>query len=94
LNTFTQAFAEELSCGGVTINAICPETIATLEYLREFPDKASETLIPPAKIAALIFKLLDSNRNGEIIPVISPRSKMRYMFHDFGKYLKWLIKSS
>jgi short-subunit dehydrogenase len=91
LKIFTEALSQELVNFNVTINAICPQTIAIPEYLKENPSCKRGNLIKPETITRRILRLIDSGANGEVVPIISFTNKIRYFYYDIKKIYKWLF---
>lgn len=92
LKVFGEALAKELSTD-ITINTICPATIATEEYKKKYPKFNFKKLIQPEEVVQVIENLIQSNINDKVIPLISIKSEVRYLLEDIKKHIKWLIKS-
>ncbi len=91
IHLFTQSVAYELS-KGVTINAISPATIATTEFLSENQDLDPKKFVQPEQIYKRIKKIINSELNGKIFPLISVRLMVKYLIKDFQKYLNWFFR--
>ncbi|MCY1454645.1 3-oxoacyl-[acyl-carrier-protein] reductase FabG [compost metagenome] len=68
----TESLAEELKDTGVTVNAVLPSIIDTLQNRADMPDADFSRWVSPAELAAVILFLLSSEASavtGALIPV-------------------------
>jgi NAD(P)-dependent dehydrogenase (short-subunit alcohol dehydrogenase family) len=86
VNLFTEAVSQELT-GNITINAVCPSNIDTEETRKQLGDVDAKTLVAPKRIFRVIEKLIDSNMNGKIVPVVSRESFFSGIFYRFKSCL-------
>ncbi|MCK4662440.1 MAG: SDR family oxidoreductase [Bacteroidales bacterium] len=92
LLNFTESIGKELYGSGVTINTICPSTIITKEFLIKYPnERTNRNLILPKSVFKKIVKIISSNQNGKIIPIIPFKTKIKYLFVNVFKNLKYII---
>lgn len=92
LHLFTEAMAPEIP-KGITINTISPSTISTPEIVESNPNIKLGKLISPQKVFTIILKIIGSEINGKVFPIINFRSKVKYLGADICKYLFWFTHS-
>ena len=89
---FSQSLADALRGTDVTVNVLCPPTVLTPEYLEQVPGLDTRRLVKVEQITRVVLDLLqpDCHMTGRIFPFYSPRSFLRGILLDVGKYLQWL----
>ncbi len=78
---FTKALAEELAPFNITVNAVCPGTVATDMVPETIKERVGELLIPPSRVADLALYLATENAgsiNGEAVNIYG-RTKLDYL---------------
>ena len=78
---FTEAISKETGSNQY-VYTLCPSTIATKEYLKQFPEKNNSKLIAPEKVFSKIIKLIDGNAKSRVVPMISHKDKIKYILYD------------
>ncbi|NVO21367.1 MAG: SDR family oxidoreductase [Bacteroidetes bacterium] len=91
LHLFTQAYSKELP-GSVTINAVSPSSLSSLEPAALTGTPAPGSLIDPARVFTSITRIINSGVTGQVIPIISLRDKLGYLYRDMRKHFTWLTK--
>ncbi|MFA5336708.1 MAG: SDR family oxidoreductase [Candidatus Omnitrophota bacterium] len=88
LNIFTRVAAKEIDKNlDITINALCPSKIYSIEAEKE--QNTDKGLILPETIFKVISKLIRSNLNGAVIPIISFRIFLITFFCQIKNSLNW-----
>lgn len=91
LNLFTQAIKSEITIKNVTINSICPATIATEEYISTHENHSLRKFVQPVDVLSTVERIIDSDLNGRLIPLISCKEKLKYFYLDMVKYFNWFM---
>lgn len=90
LNLFAESVNDELSStGNVRIFNICPSTIYTKEIEAANPGVNPEKYISRQRVFAEILNIIKNKPSYSIIPVISKRQKLKYIFYDIKKHIRW-----
>jgi len=90
LNIFTEAVAKELKNGaGITITAVCPSSMDLKMWSSKNDPEGTCGQIKPERVFKVIYKIINSGLNGEIIPVISLRIYLSHFLYQVMKFLKW-----
>lgn len=93
LNLFTESFKKELGILkkkkgiDITINNVCPGRIATEEYLAENPQINPKTLVSHKTVYDKIIGFINSDRNGEIIPIFPGKLKREILKKEIKRFL-------
>jgi len=93
LNLFTESFKKELAILkkkkgiDITINNVCPGRIATEEFLAENPKTNPDTLVSHKTVYNKIKNLLNSDKNGEIIPIFPGKLKREILKKEIKRFL-------
>lgn len=95
INLFTESLKNEIvNFNNITVNSICPETMVLYELGSESIEYENNKFVNPSRILRLINKLIiNPEINGQIIPVISYKTKLKYLIKDISKNLCWLSKN-
>jgi len=89
LVAFTESVAAELDVqeDNVTINAICPDA-----FRSGAGDDLSGSEYIMGRIETTVNDILHSCRNGEVIPVLHRRTKIREIVRQFRRHGLWIVK--
>lgn len=93
LNLFTESFRKELAILkkktgiDITINNVCPGRIATKEFLEENPKVKPKSLVSHVAVFNKIISLINSNKNGEIIPLFPGKLKREILKKEIKRFL-------
>lgn len=93
LNLFTESFKKELAILkkkkgiSITINNVCPGRIATEEFLAENPKVNPTTLVSHKTVYEKIIGFINSDKNGEIIPIFPGKLKREILKKEIKRFL-------
>jgi short-subunit dehydrogenase len=91
LNLFTQAIKSEITGNNITINSICPATIATEEYISTHKNIRLSKFVRPVDVLSTVERIIHSDLNGCLIPLISFKEKLKYFYMDVVKHFNWFM---
>jgi short-subunit dehydrogenase len=71
----------------ITINNVCPGRVATKEFLADNPKINPQTLVSHEIVYRKILHLINSDSNGEIIPIFPAKLKREILMKEVKRFL-------